>query len=196
MIAGYHVIFSAYGFWLPNDPRGSWSDFIGSWDLIRYGAATKTNERKSLAYRDHDRSKRVAAKESLNRPAVLFNGIQARTVAVSIGEYFCTIETPIWACAVLPDHIHLVIGRPPFEVETVVIQLKGNATKKLLNVGIHPFQSEVDEKGRRPKCFSRGEWKVFLDPPDVPRAIDYVERNPENEGKRRQRWSFVAPYVV
>src|SRR4051812_39201122 len=32
MIVGYHVIFSAYGFWLPNDPRGSWSDFVGSWE--------------------------------------------------------------------------------------------------------------------------------------------------------------------
>lgn len=41
MIVGYHLIFSAYGFWLPNDPRGSWSNFVGSWDLFRYGRATK-----------------------------------------------------------------------------------------------------------------------------------------------------------
>ena len=38
MILGFHVVFGAYGFWLPNDPRGSWSDFVGSWvredDLI------------------------------------------------------------------------------------------------------------------------------------------------------------------
>ena len=27
-----HVIITAYGFWLPNDPRGSWSDFVGAWD--------------------------------------------------------------------------------------------------------------------------------------------------------------------
>lgn len=26
---GAHVIFGAYGFWLPNDPRGSWSEFVG-----------------------------------------------------------------------------------------------------------------------------------------------------------------------
>ena len=30
MVHGYHVILAAYGFWLPNDPRGSWSD-SGSW---------------------------------------------------------------------------------------------------------------------------------------------------------------------
>jgi hypothetical protein len=43
MIRGYHVIFGAYGFWLPNDPRGSWSEFVGSWELFRFGAATTTD---------------------------------------------------------------------------------------------------------------------------------------------------------
>jgi hypothetical protein len=28
MIRASHVIFGAYGFWLPNDPRGSWSTFV------------------------------------------------------------------------------------------------------------------------------------------------------------------------
>jgi len=53
MILGYHVIFGAYGFWLPNDPRGSWSDFVGAWELFRYGAATKTNTTVSVAGRRH-----------------------------------------------------------------------------------------------------------------------------------------------
>ena len=47
MIRASHVIFSAYGFWLPNDPRGSWSDFVGSWELQRFGPATKVNVRHS-----------------------------------------------------------------------------------------------------------------------------------------------------
>jgi hypothetical protein len=29
----------------------------------------------------------------------------------------------------------------------------------------------------------------------VARAVRYVEDNPLKEGKRRQRWSFVVPYV-
>ena len=39
MIVGYHVIFGVYGFWLPNDPRGSWSEFVASWELARFGKA-------------------------------------------------------------------------------------------------------------------------------------------------------------
>jgi hypothetical protein len=48
--------------------------------------------------------------------------------------------------------------------------------------------------GRPPQCFARGEWKVFLDPEDVPEAVNYVEDNPLKEGLRRQNWNFVVPY--
>jgi hypothetical protein len=32
-----HIIFTAYGFWLPNDPRGSWSEWVAAWELFRFG---------------------------------------------------------------------------------------------------------------------------------------------------------------
>src|SRR5438270_709844 len=111
MIVGYHVIFSVYGFWLPNDPRGSWSDFVGSWDLFRYGPATKTTERRSLAYRAHDRAARLAAKGALKYPAVEFTGLQARAVARGFAAYVARAGLPVWACAILPDHVHLVVPR-------------------------------------------------------------------------------------
>ncbi|MBM4093542.1 MAG: hypothetical protein FJ276_29660, partial [Planctomycetes bacterium] len=38
-VHGFDVIFGASGSWLPNDPRGSWSDFVGSWELWRFGPA-------------------------------------------------------------------------------------------------------------------------------------------------------------
>src|SRR3954453_5061334 len=105
MIAGYHVIFGAYGFSLPNDPRGSWSDFVGAWDLFRHGPATKTDDRRSLARQAHDRERRMAAKQSLLRPPVVFNGVQAR----AIGRGFATSANKggvtVWACAILPDHV-------------------------------------------------------------------------------------------
>ncbi len=193
MIVGYHIIFGTYGFWLPNDPRGSWSDFVGSWELFRYGPATKTTERCSLASRPHDRGRRLAAKEALQRPAVRFNGLQARAVGRGFGEYVRRSGLVVWACAILPDHVHLVVGRPGMKVEQLVIQLKGAATERLKEEGLHPFGEMKDEKGRTPKCFARGEWKVYLDPPDVPRTIRYAENNPLKEGKPRQRWAFVVP---
>jgi hypothetical protein len=50
------------------------------------------------------------------------------------------------------------------------------------------------EGERVPRCWVRGQWKVFLDPEDVPRAIAYVEKNPLKEGKKKQTWSFVRAY--
>ena len=193
MIVGYHIIFSSYGFWLPNDPRGSWSDFVGSWELFRYGRATKTNETRSLAYRAHDRTVRKAAKSALKYPPVHFTGLQARAVARGFAGYVERTGLPVWACAILPDHVHLVIGRPEMMVEQLVIQLKGSATRQLEREGIHPLARWRAEGRPSPKCWVRGQWKVYLDPQDVSRAITYVQENPLKERKKRQEWSFVAP---
>ena len=83
MVLGAHIIFSAYGFWLPNDPRGSWSDFVAAWELLRFGKATKVNTRKSVAHAPHDSALRRAAKQALKYPPVSFSGIQA--VAIGAG---------------------------------------------------------------------------------------------------------------
>ena len=111
MILAYHVIFGAYGFWLPNDPRGSWSEFVGSWELFRYGPATTTSETRSVASRDHDRAQRLQAKEALDRPPVQFTGIQARAIGRGFARYAERSGLDVWACAILPDHVHLVLGR-------------------------------------------------------------------------------------
>ena len=196
MIVGYHIIFGMYGFWLPNDPRGSWSEYVGSWDLFRYGPATKTTETRSVADRPHDHAQRRAAKQSLERPAVRLNGLQARAVGRGFAAYASKTGLPVWACAVLPDHVHLVVGVTAMKVESLVIQLKGSATEQLRAESLHPFQDQLDKHGRPHKCFARREWKVYLAQDDVPRAITYAEKNPEKEGLPVQKWKFVTPYVV
>ncbi len=194
MIVGYHIIFGAYGFWLPNDPRGSWSNFVGSWELARFGPATKTTETQSLAYRAHEHAERYAAKLALKRRAVRFTGLQARAVARGFGQYADRAKLPIFACAILPDHVHLVTALSDIAANQISIQLKAAATSRLLLENIHPFGHLRDQRGRPPKCFARGQWKVFLDPNDVDRAIHYVEQNPIKEGKKRQFWNFVTPH--
>lgn len=193
MVLGSHVIFGAYGFWLPNDPRGSWSNFVGAWELFRYGQATKTTETRSVAYRPHNKAVRLEAKQSLKYPAVQFTGLQAREVGTGFADYVKTSGLVVWACAILPDHVHLVLARHRLKVENLVIQLKGHATTQLIKEGLHPQKDYRDEENRPPKCFAQGQWKVFLDSQeDIQRAIRYVEDNPLKEGKPRQKWSFVT----
>jgi len=196
MVLGYHVIFGAYGFWLPNDPRGSWSEFVGSWELFRFGPATKTDARASVAHKPHDRSVRIAAKQSLKYPAVQFSGLQARAVARGFAKSANRGGVRVWACSILPEHVHLVIGRHTCKVEQIVNLFKGAATGSLLEENLHPFARWATAAGKAPKCWADGEWKVFLDSEEaIVRAIKYVEDNPVKEGKSPQRWSFVSPFT-
>jgi REP element-mobilizing transposase RayT len=183
MVHAYHVILSAYGFWLPNDPRGSWSDFVGAWELLKFGPATKTDTRRSVAHNPHERSLRVAAKRALKNRAVLFNGVQARAIGRGFARYTESTGPAIYACAIMPDHVHLVVSRHTYEVEQVIDLLKSNASRALNEENIKP-----------PTPWARGSWKAFLDIEDMERAIRYVEQNPIRQGLRPQKWSFVKPY--
>ncbi len=186
MILAYHTIFSAYGFWLPNDPRGSWSEFVWAWELLRFGHASKTTSRESLARSAHDREMREAAKFALKHDPVVFTGIQARAVARDFAQAVTESGYQVHACAILPEHVHMVIRRHDHPIEQVVAHLKGRATQHLKREGLW-----LEE--RTP--WGHDSWDVYLDSAaDIVRSIAYVENNPEKEGKPRQKWSFVTPY--
>ena len=198
LVIAYHLIITTYGFWLPNDPRGSWSDFVRAWDLFYFGGkATKVNTPRSLARKPHDYKKRLEMKRHLARPAVEFTGIQALTIAHGFADYARRVGLVIHACSILPKHVHLVIARHTCSIEQVSRRLKQAATTALLNANLHPFQNERYADRRSPSPWARKEWAPFLDSPqDIVRASDYTNRNPERDGKPRQDWSFVTPYVA
>ena len=102
MIRAYHIILSMYGFWLPNDPRGSWSAFVGAWDLFRYGPATKVTDRRSYAHDPHDRELRLEAKKALKYPPVIINGQQALSIAKGFARAAQKGGYTIYALAILP----------------------------------------------------------------------------------------------
>ena len=196
MVHGHHLIISAYGFWLPNDPRGSWSDFVRAWELAKFGEATKVTSHRSVANAPHDRQLRLAAKEALKYPAVEFTGIQARSIGSGFARYLQRSGVVVWACSILPDHVHLVVRRHRYGAETMIQQFKGNGTMQLNKDDLHPLSAFRDaEHGTRSPWGERG-WKVFLDSEaDIRRAIRYVEENPLKEGKPRQHWPFVTMFT-
>jgi len=195
-VRAYHLILTAYGFWLPNDPRGSWSDFVRSFELVRFGRATKTAERRSLARDPSDHRIRRAAKQALVRDPAVFDGLQARAVARGLGASVARSGFVIHACAVMPDHVHLVVARHRYSIERVAMQLKSNASRELVAEGLHPFQHVLYADGTRPMPWARKHWSVFLsDDEGIDRAIRYVNNNPVRDGKKAQAWTFVIPFV-
>ena len=196
MIIANHLIFSAYGFWLPNDPRGSWSDFVGSWELYKFGPATKVNDQRNYAKDTHNAALRRAAKKSLKYPPVRFDEAQRNAIAQGFaracgdGHYVCL------ACCIGHDHAHLVIEQHAREPDVIVGHLKSHATRAMTELGIHPLTGYIGKRGGLPTPWSEGCWKVFIDTKEqCAAAIAYVERHPVKEGLPEQRWPFVPTFA-
>jgi REP element-mobilizing transposase RayT len=185
VVLAYHIVFGCYGFWLPNDPRGSWSTYVGSRPLRFFGPATKTELRRSVAHAKHNVARRRLAKSSLQKPVVRFTGQQALEVARGFGAAAEASAYETMACAILPDHVHLVVRRHERHVKRIAGHFKSLATRQLRSA-----QWFVD-------CpvWADGSWAVFLNSiEDIERATRYVVNNPVREGFKLQRWSFVRPY--
>lgn len=196
-VIAFHVIMTYYGFWLPNDPRGSGSKNVWSKPLQAFGPATYVNSRQSVAKRLHDLQIRRLAKAHLKHPPVVFDGEQARCVAHGFRNHLAKRSIDCFACSVMPEHVHLVLARWEQPIEDVMIDLKGAATHELLESGRHPFQGCHDRGVKLPKLWARGGRKIFLfDAHGMRRCIDYVERNPLFDGLPKQRWSFVKPFAA
>jgi REP element-mobilizing transposase RayT len=196
-IIGYHLVFGAYGFWLPNDPRGSWSKNVWASRLVRFGPPRPARTPRSLAKVPHDRAARLAAKRELQRPAVRFNDRQIRIVAEGLAEIVANYNLPTFAAAVMPDHVHLVIARQAQTAEAWTGYFKRAASRLLRSAGLHPFADYEDDDGGVPTMWADGGWKVFLhDDHEMRHAIEYVERNPIVAGRRAQAWPFITPYRI
>jgi REP element-mobilizing transposase RayT len=190
MLHGFHAILSTYGFWLPNDPRGSWS--VRRWELLRFGPATKVNTRRSVAPVQHDRALRQAAKAALKNPEVHFSGRQALSVENGFRSAVEESGYVIHACSILPQHVHLVFGPHTRSIRRIVGHLKGRATQQLQSGGEGFFEND----GATRSPWARNSWAVFIfSEAHMRAAIKYVEGNPLKEGKPRQQWFFVRPYV-
>jgi REP element-mobilizing transposase RayT len=195
MVIGYHVILGAHGFWLPNDPRGSWSTFVWAKQLRRFGPATKVETRRSVAARPHQHQLRVAAKNALKYPAVRFTRLQAQTIVEGFESLVQKLHLTVYACSILPEHVHLVLGRRNCDVEEVAEMLKRAGTRRLNKLDINPMKPYRPPNGRLPSPWAEGGWYVFIDDlAHLRQAMEYVELNPEKAGLRRQRWGLVTPF--
>ena len=192
MIA-FHAIVSAYGFWLPNDPRGSWSNYVGSSDLYHSGgAATKVSTTRSLAQKPHNQFQRRAVKAKLKYPPVRFSGRQALSIAKGFEHVADQSGYTVLALAIMPTHTHLVIGDCERKPTRLVGHLKRGATDRMIQDGLHPcFQDERITH----TCWAKQSWTVYLDTEaQVRRTIRYVDDNPVKDGLPRQQWAFVQAH--
>jgi REP element-mobilizing transposase RayT len=194
-IIAYHVVFGAYGFWLPNDPRGSWSKEVWAPNLVRFGPPIPATTRRSVAGAPHDVKLRLAAKAALLYPAVRFTAAQIECSAKGIGDEVRKYDLPVYAAALMPDHVHMVFARQAQTAEAWIGYFKRAASRLLRETGLHPFIDKELADGRLPTPWAEGGWRVYLHTDEeIIRTVRYVEENPIKAGLPPQRWDFVTPY--
>lgn len=178
MIIAYHAIFTTYGTWLPNDPRGSYSKVIYNEELralgqVKYGRQDPQPDRGSL------RRFWTAAAPQLSRPPYFINSATRPVIARGFAQVKRRLDLTVRACSIMNDHVHMIVARSRYRIEYLVNQFKGAATKQL-------------KVKRTP--WARGRWKVYInDQETLIAAIEYVEANPVCAGLSPQHWDFVAP---
>ena len=191
MVRWYHLIISAYSFWLPNDPRGSWSDFVAAWELLKFGGPTKVTGKRSFAHDAHNRQYRLKAKRALKYPPVRFNELQRRAIADGFAIAVAEGGYQVYACCIGYDHAHLVIARHERTIEQIARHLKSKASMALRSAGCHPLASQAASQ-TIPSPWAEGCWSVFIQETiQAGAAIEYLNQHPSKESLPAQTWSFV-----
>ena len=185
MVVGHHLIWTAYGWWLPNDPRGSNSHEIRVERIADLGDlhhGRKAVQPSSAVLREfYARAEAVLKHELLtfSDPAIEILGTSfARTVREA--GYTC------YACAIMPDHVHALIRRHRDKAERMIERLQADSAPALIAAGHRPPGHPV---------WGGPGWKVFLNTrADIERVVRYIQLNPIKACRPAQSWPFVTPY--
>ncbi len=185
MVIAHHLIWTAYGYWLPNDPRGSMSktiacDVIAELGELHFGRK-KVQPAASVVREFREQSRGILKHELLAFSTKDFHFIgEALAETISEHKYTC------YACAVMPDHMHILIRKHKHQAEEMLDIFQQNSRLRLRNAGLRPAEHPV---------WGGPGWKVFQDTPtDICRTIRYIEENPVKWRLPRQEWPFVQTY--
>lgn len=185
IVIAYHLVWTLYGWWLPNDPRGSTSKFIRS-DVI-FELGNLHYGRKRLQPASHDiRAFYEHARRRLKHPLVELTPLDVQTVAAAFAETIARQRYTCYACAIMPDHVHLLVRKHKYRAEQMIAQFQDSSRLRLRASGLRTDDHPV---------WGGPGWKVFLDHPDeIRRTIKYIEGNPTKAHLPAQSWPFIMPY--
>jgi REP element-mobilizing transposase RayT len=126
------------------------------------------------------------AKEVLKYPVLTFSFDEFAIVGAAFADVIRAQRYTCYACAAMPDHVHILIRKHKHKAEEMSERLKDASRDALLGQGVaapdHPI-------------WTVGGWHKFLDhPDDIRHDIEYIRNNPAERGLPDQLWSFVQAY--
>jgi REP element-mobilizing transposase RayT len=181
MIIAYHAVFTTYGTWLPNDPRGSFSKEVYS-DQLRALAESRYGRQNPQPPKELLMRFWATARLCISRPPFFIDDTSRPVIAAGFGTVVQRLGIEIPACAIMNDHVHVLVLRSEYRIEYAFNQLKGAATRLLKVIRT---------------VWTRGCWKVFItNRESLLAAADYIRANPASAGLGTQNWDFVTPLAV
>jgi REP element-mobilizing transposase RayT len=126
------------------------------------------------------------AREHLQHPVLEFGADDVTAIADGFKNVILSSKYTCYACAIMPDHVHVLIREHGDSAETMVANLHRESHLRLRELGLRDMEHPVwGGKG----------WKVYLEDADgLRRTVKYIDDNPIKIRQPRQRWSFVTPY--
>ncbi len=111
-VIGHHLIWTLYGHWLANDPRGSGSEILQEEKFAVLGPVHQGRKPEHLQpsrtelRRFHQRAKPLLAHEKF-----WLDAVKRQALGEAFSEVIKEANYTVWACAILSNHVHLVIRR-------------------------------------------------------------------------------------
>lgn len=126
-----------YGRWMPNDSRGSHSNWV--WNKSIFIAGSRIIGEKTGHFDESQFNRQI---EKLKHKPVTWDKNQILCIAKAIEIVFAELDAPVYACAILPDHAHILSGWHRPEIHKVVAVVKETATAFVIENGLHPYVKE------------------------------------------------------
>jgi len=185
IVIGHHLILTAYGWWLPNDPRGSTSQTAAS-DVIAELGELHQGRRRVQPPSSTIREFYTRAESVLKFPLLEFTSSEVQMIAGGLAEAMSRYRYTCYACAIMPDHIHLLIRKHRDKAEEMIEKFQELCRLRLSNSALRSPDHPV---------WARSGWNVFLDhPDDIRGTICYIRENPLKCRRSPQQWAFVTEY--
>jgi REP element-mobilizing transposase RayT len=185
MVIAHHLIWTAYGWWLPNDPRGSSSHEIRCAEISGLGELHHGRRKVQLAAGDISRFYE-AARQVLKHELLKFSGDEIETLGDVFTDVIQQRTYTCYACAIMPDHVHILIRKHRDKAEQMIEHFQEGSRRFLIEQGRRANEHPV---------WGGPGWKVYLEArDDIERVIRYINDNPIKVRRARQNWGFVTPY--
>ena len=187
IVIAVHLVFHGYGFWLPNDLRGSGSTEVRKDELRELGDPHFGRKPdRDQPSRDELKEFSQHAEPMLEHELLWFNSKHRQAIGKTFAKVVAQRRYTVYACAILQNHAHACVRTHRDRAEDMWHAFAEASQKSLRAFAEVPTNHSI---------WSHRPYKVFLYTPDeVITRIDYINGNPKKHHLPPQSWPFISPF--